>query len=118
MLLPWLPMRMGTHPLCLLLIHRGRFLVRSIVDLFKQEQAELASSKSVFIRVNGYEQTGLQIRYKMPASGKELEVISSKVQRQHKDNYSRNLYTAMDTMIHLCDGLFVQPDGVERTCHA
>ena len=92
----------------------GPFSGSSIVDLFRQEQEELASSKSVFIRVNGYEQTGLQIRYKMPGSGKELEVISSKVQRQQKDNYSRNLYTAMDTMIHLCDGLFVQPDGVDE----
>ena len=84
----------------------------SIVDMFKQEQLELASAKSVFIPVKGYEKTGLQIRYKMPESGKELEVIGTKVGRQYKDTYSRNLYTAMDTMIHLCDGFFVQPEDV------
>ena len=84
----------------------------SIVDLFKQEQEELASAKSVMIPVNGYEKTGLKIKYRMVSSGKEIELISTKVNRQFKDQYSRNLYTAMDTMILLCDGLFVQPEDV------
>lgn len=92
----------------------GPFSTPSIVDLFKQEQEELASAKSVFIPIKGYEKTGLQIRYRMPVSGKELEMIATKVGRQHRDTYARNLYTAMDTMIHLCDGLFVQPEGVEE----
>jgi hypothetical protein len=90
----------------------GPFSTPSIVDMFKQEQEELASAKSVFIPVRGYEKTGLQIRYKMPGSGKELEMVVNKVNRQHRDAYSRNLYSAMDMMIHLCDGLFVQPEGV------
>lgn len=91
---------------------RGPFSSSSVVDLFKKEQAELADAKTVFIPVKGYEQTGLQIRYKMPASGKDIEIIANKVNRQYKDTYSRNLYTATDVMIHLCDGLFVQPEDV------
>jgi hypothetical protein len=94
--------------------NKGPFSTPSIVDLFKQEQEELASAKEVYIPVRGYEKTGLQIRYRMPESGKELELISTKVTRQHKDTYSRNLYTAMDTMAALCDGLFVQPEGAEE----
>ena len=90
----------------------GPFSNPSIVDLFKKEQQELASSKSVFIAVKGYEKTGLQVRYKMPDSGKELELISTRVNRQYKETYYRNLYSAMDIMIHLCDGLFVQPEDV------
>lgn len=90
----------------------GPFSNASIVDLFKKEQQELASAKSVFIAVKGYEKTGLQVRYKMPDTGKELELISTRVNRQYKDTYTRNLYSAMDIMIHLCDGLFVQPEDV------
>lgn len=99
-------------PPVLPLEERGPFSAPSIVDLFRQEQEELASAKSVFIPVKGYEKTGLQIRYKMPESGKEIEMISNKVARQQKDTYARNLYSAMDIMIHLCDGLFVQPEDV------
>lgn len=83
---------------------------QSVVDLFKQEQAEIASAKDVKIPVKGYEQTGLQIQYHMPADGKELDAIGTRINKQTKDAYSRNLFMAMDTMIHLCDGLFVQPN--------
>jgi hypothetical protein len=93
---------------------QGALSTPSIVDLFKQEQRELAETKSVFIAVKGYEKTGLQIRYRMAESGKELEIISTKINRQYKDTYSRNLYGAMDTMILLCDGLFVQPEDVSE----
>jgi hypothetical protein len=92
--------------------HRGAFSTPSIVDLFKAEQEELASTKSVFIPVKGYEKTGLQVKYRMPQSGKEIEAIANKVNRQFKDTYSRNLYSAMDVMINLCDGLYVQPEDV------
>jgi len=92
--------------------HRGAFSTPSIVDLFKAEQEELAATKSVFIPVKGYEKTGLQVKYRMPQSGKEIEAIANKVNRQFKDTYSRNLYSAMDVMINLCDGLYVQPEDV------
>jgi hypothetical protein len=91
---------------------QGLFSTPSIVDLFRSEQESLASAKSVFIAVKGYEQTGLQIRYRMPESGKELEILANRINRQYKDTYSRNLYVSMDTIILLCDGLYVQPEGV------
>jgi hypothetical protein len=91
---------------------RGPLSTPSIVDLFKAEQEELAETKSVFIPVKGYEKTGLQIKYRMPGSGREIEAIATKINRQFKDTYARNLYSAMDVMIHLCDGLYVQPEGV------
>jgi hypothetical protein len=87
---------------------------RSLLDTFKQEQQELADAKSVLIPVKGYERTGLQVQYVMPAHGKQLDDIARKVQREYKDTYSRNLYGAIDTMIALCDGLYVQLDGMEN----
>jgi hypothetical protein len=50
----------------------------------------------------------------MPESGKELDNIARKVARDHKDVFNRNLYTAMDTMIILCIGLYVQPPEVDE----
>lgn len=86
----------------------------SIIDTFKQELQELVSAESVLIPVKGYEQTGLQIKYRMPDSGKELETLGRNVMRQQKDAYNRNLMISMDTMIYLCEGLYVQPEGVEE----
>jgi hypothetical protein len=57
----------------------------------------------------GFEKAGLRVKYRMPESGKELDGIARKVIREHKDTFSRNLYTAIDTMIILCEGLFVLP---------
>src|SRR5262252_4449429 len=86
----------------------------SLMDTFRQEYAELAETKTAMISVKGYERTGLQIKYRLPSSGKELDAIARKIQREVKDPYSRNLYIAMDTMITLCEGLYVQPEGVEE----
>lgn len=84
----------------------------SLVDTFKQELQELAETKTVMIPVRGYERTGLQVKYMMPENGKQLDAIARRVNREVKDTYSRNLFTAMDTMSTLCDGLYVQPEGV------
>lgn len=81
----------------------------SVVDLLKRDLEELSEHKDVYIKVQGYENTGLQIRYKMPESGKELDNIARKVQRDSKTAYDRNINTAIDTMVHLCVGLYVQP---------
>jgi hypothetical protein len=81
----------------------------SIVDLLRQDLKELEESEEVFIPVTGYERVGLQVKYRMPESGKELDAIARKNMREFKDQFSRNLYTAIDTMITLCLGLYVQP---------
>jgi hypothetical protein len=81
----------------------------SIVDLLRQDLKELEEAEDVFIPIIGYERVGLQVKYRMPESGKQLDEIARRVMREHKDTYSRNLYTAIDTMITLCEGLYVQP---------
>jgi hypothetical protein len=85
----------------------------SIADLLKQDYNEIAEIEEVYIKVKGYDKSGLQVKYRLPESGKELDDISRKVNREYKDTYSRNLFTAIDTMIYLCEGLYVQPEGVE-----
>src|SRR6266545_352917 len=84
----------------------------SVVDLLKQDLQELVSEHDVLIPIEGYESSGLQVKYGMPEGGKELDNIARKVAREYKDAYSRNLYTAIDTMIHLCTGLFVLPRDI------
>lgn len=86
----------------------------SLVDLLKADLDELGKHEDVLIRVPGYEKSGLQIKYRLPENGKELDNISRKVNREQKDTFSRSLYTAIDTMIVLCEGLYVQPAGVEE----
>lgn len=86
----------------------------SVMDLLKADYEELSESRETFIQVKGYERAGLQILYHLPENGKELDGIARKVQREFKDSYSRNLNTAIDTMIYLCSGLYVQPTGIEK----
>lgn len=93
---------------------RPPFSEASIVDILQAEHKELAEAKDTLIPVKGYERTGLQVQYRLPDRGKELDDIARKVMREMKDAYSRNLYTAIDTMIHLCTGIYVQPPGVEE----
>lgn len=80
----------------------------SIVDLLKQDVAELESVEEVYIPVKGFEKTGLAVKYHLPDKGKELDDIARKVQREFKDDYSRNLYIGIDTMLKLCSGLYVK----------
>lgn len=82
----------------------------SIVDVLRSEFQELAETTDVDIPVKGYGKTGLHIKYHLPERGKELDEIARRVQREIKDSYTRNLLTAIDTMIHLSDGLYVQPE--------
>src|SRR5215831_14188354 len=86
----------------------------SIVDAFREELRELSEAKDVYIPVKGYERIGLQIRYHTPEHGKEIATLAQKVAREAKDTWSRNLLISMDMMIHLCDGFYVQPEGVEQ----
>lgn len=86
----------------------------SIVDLLKQDLAAVAQEEDVYIPVEGYEKTGLAIHYRYPESGKELDNIAQKIMRETKDQYYRGLNSALDTMILLCEGVYVRPEGVEE----
>lgn len=86
----------------------------SLVDLLKEDIKELSEKENVLIKVPGYHKSGLQIQYRLPENGKELDSIARKVNRQEKDAFTRTLFTAMDTMICLCEGLYVQPAGVDE----
>jgi hypothetical protein len=87
----------------------GPFSEKSIIQQLQAEAQELADAKEVFIPIKGYEGTGLQVKYHLPQHGKELSQIADKVRRQEKDAWERNLNIAIDTMIHLCSGIYVQP---------
>lgn len=86
----------------------------SLIDAFKEELKEFGANQTVLISVKGYEKIGLKVQYRKPEHGKEIDAIRSKVERQVKGAYERNLLTSIDTMIHLCDGLYVQPADVDE----
>lgn len=90
------------------------FSEASIVDILQAEARELADTKEVYIPVKGYERTGLQVCYHLPNRGKELDEIATRVRREAKDAYTRNVIIAIDTMIHLCSGIYVQPGNVNE----
>lgn len=85
----------------------------SIVDLIQADFDELAANVDVFIPIIGYEKSGLAVKYHLPETGKQLDAIARKVNAETKDPYYRNLNTSIDTMILLCDGLYVKPAEVE-----
>ena len=85
------------------------FKDHSMIDLLKQDLQQITENKEVFIHIQGYDSTGLAVKYRLPENGKELDHIARKVMREYKDQFSRNLYTAIDTMITLCMGLYVKP---------
>lgn len=89
---------------------------KSIIDLLKQDAEEIAAIKDVYIPITGWENTNLSIRYRLPESGAELDRIARKViQEVKKENrFERGLKTAMDTLITLSEGLYVQPVGVDK----
>src|SRR4051812_31511846 len=93
---------------------KGPFSSSSVVDLIKQQQRELEEAKEVYIPIKGYEAAGLHARYGLP-EGKILDDITRKIGRETKDNYYRNLYTIMDVMAHLCEGLYiVDPNNADN----
>lgn len=85
----------------------------SIIDLLKADLQDLIENAEAFIPVIGYEKAGLAIKYRLPETGHQLDAIARKVAKDNQDPYYRNLWTSVDTMIFLCDGLYVKPDGVE-----
>lgn len=84
----------------------------SIVDMLRNDLEQINSIQDTLILVPGYENSRLAVKYRL-ASGRELTDIAQKVWREQKDLYSRGLLAAIDTMVVLCVGLYVQPEGVE-----
>lgn len=83
----------------------------SIVDLLRRDVDELAAIEDVLIPVEGFSYSNVSVKYRLPEQGgKELDAIAKKVMRETKDTYDRNVRIAMDTMIALCEGLYVQPE--------
>lgn len=83
----------------------------SLLDQFRSDLQELEAIQDVLIPVKGYGRTNISIKYRLPDSGKELDMIARKVERQTKDRFQRTLEIAMDTMIHLCIGIYVNPNS-------
>lgn len=84
----------------------------SLVDLIKADLQEAAKNVDVYISVAGREKSGLAFKYHLPETGKVIDEIGKKVERESKDEFYRALNTTMDTIIHLCEGIYVKPPGV------
>lgn len=87
----------------------------SYIDLFKQEVAELEQIKDVLIPVAGFEKTGVQVKYRLPKNGHELDEIARRAKREaNKDTFAMNMIISMQTMITLCEGVYVQPPEADE----
>lgn len=89
----------------------GAISQATLLEAVKQEYEQLAKATDTYIPVIGYSASGLNIRYRLPHNGKELDAIATKVFRQVKSAYERNINVAIDTLITLCIGLYIEhPD--------
>src|SRR4029077_20071327 len=88
----------------------------NVIDLLRQEFQELVAAESVHIPIVGYSRIGLTAKYRLPEKGQELDIIGRAIEKEMKgeSQYTKNLFIAIDTMIRLCEGLYVQPEGYDE----
>jgi len=89
---------------------------QSVLDLLRQKREESAAATTVDLPVPGYNNSPpvLYIRYQL-IDGPTIDRIGRKVTRQTKDRWSRQILSAIDTMIESIVGFYVDmEDGSER----
>jgi len=94
----------------------GKVEEPSIVDLLKQDFDELASATSVHIPIVGYDKARLTAKYHMPKRSTDIDEINRRVAKDMKGQsaFARSVRTGIETMIFLCEGLYVRPEGMEE----
>jgi hypothetical protein len=79
---------------------------KDVLGSLRQQRAELTEQTSKMIAIQGYENPILLAEYRL-IDGTELSRISRKVSKQSRDQWQRNIFAAMDTLIAGCTGFFV-----------
>lgn len=92
--------------------------VMNIMEQLRQQRQEALSETTVDLPLPSaiYGDPIVLVRYRAVES-KETQRIMSKVNRQTKGEFERNLYTTMDTLIAACEGIYTlsvdAPNGEE-----
>jgi len=89
----------------------------SLLDALARQHEELASTRETDIPLPNYGKSGitLYVRYRL-LDGSELEQIGRKILSQFskRQNYERQLYSAIDAMIAACQGFYVDKGDGEK----
>lgn len=84
---------------------------KSLLDSLRRKHKELETNKETLIPLPGYEADPpiLLAKYRL-LEGKEVDMISSKVMRETKNQWDRNVLAAVDVFIAACEGLYYDMD--------
>ena len=86
---------------------------QSLLEQLAAARNESAENRETFIKIPGYEETGIDVlaKYKL-LTGPEIEEISKKLRPkaggQQRSLWNVNLAAALDTMARACIGIYVQ----------
>jgi hypothetical protein len=86
---------------------------QNLLDQLRSDRKESMEHLDTLIPVPGYDAVPLLIQYKM-MDGHELNKIAKKAMKQSRDQWTRSLTAAIDTMIAACTGVFVEVNGEVR----
>lgn len=86
--------------------------INSLLEQIRERRKELSGDRKTYITIPGYDDIGLVAMYHL-LDGKELDIITTRAQRQTRDRVDRGLYMACDVMIAACDGLYLDRGGSE-----
>jgi len=86
--------------------------IKSLLEQIRLRRRELSGDRKTYITIPGYDDLGLVAMYHL-LDGKELDVITTRAQRQTRDRVERAIYMACDVMISACDGLYLDRGGSE-----
>lgn len=84
----------------------------TLLDQLAERRRAIAETREKLIPVPGYDEDPplLLINYRL-LDGPEIDRMTTKVMREVKGRWDRNMTMAVDTFIAACLGIFVDPDG-------
>jgi len=91
-------------------LEQDEVIDQNLLEQLRQRRKELFENRSAYISITGYEDLGLVCQYKLLDS-KEMDRIAEKVRRQVKNKVDRGMFTAVDTFIEACEGLYLEREG-------
>lgn len=83
----------------------------TLMEQLRAQRQELADAKETFLTINGYEQFGLTVKYRL-LDRVEVEKIAKRVRKITRDRSDFNMLILIDTIINATDGFYVREMGV------
>jgi hypothetical protein len=83
----------------------------SLLGVLREKRKELSENKQTYIALPGYDKEPpiLMALYRL-VDGPEIDKIARKVRSEVKDNWQRQVLSAVDLFITACEGMYVDVD--------